>query len=149
VIHPFSGGADGISCYGAAAVDKAGNVFVEAYYSVLEFSPSPSGGWTRKSLHSFTGGPDGAGAEGGLILDSSGNIYGITSSGGHHHGIVFELAHGSQGAFTEEILHDFEGGSDGDFPEFNYLTLDAKGNIYGTTPNGGASNSGVVFELIR
>jgi uncharacterized repeat protein (TIGR03803 family) len=147
VIHPFSGGADGMSSYGGAAVDKAGNIFVEAYFSVLEFSPSSGGGWTKKNLHNFTGGADGAGAAGGLILDSSGNIYGMTNYGGHHHGAVFELTRGSQGNWTEEILHNFEGGSDGDFPEFNYLTLDPKGNVHGTTQNGGSSNSGIVFEL--
>ena len=149
VIHPFSGGADGIASPGAPALDKAGNIFVEAYFSVLEFSPSSSGGWSKKILHNFTGGPDGAEAEGGLTLDSSGNIYGMTSSGGHHRGTVFELIRGSQGNWTEELLHNFEGGSDGDFPVFNYLALDSKGNVYGTTQNGGASNSGVVFELIR
>jgi uncharacterized repeat protein (TIGR03803 family) len=149
VIHPFSGGADGISSYGAAAVDKTGNVFVEAYYSVFEFSPSSNGGWTKKNLHNFTGGADGSEASGGLTLDSSGNIYGMTDTGGHHHGTVFELIRGPQGNFAEEILHNFEGGTDGDFPEFNYLTLDSKGNIYGTTQNGGASNTGIVFELSR
>jgi uncharacterized repeat protein (TIGR03803 family) len=149
VIHPFAGGADGISSPGAPAIDKAGNVFVEADFSLLEFSPSSSGGWTRKDLHNFTGNADGADAAGGVILDSSGNIYGMTSTGGHHHGTVFELTHSSQGSFAEEILHNFEGGADGDFPYYNYLTLDSKGNIYGTTANGGASNGGVVFEVSR
>jgi uncharacterized repeat protein (TIGR03803 family) len=149
VIHPFRGGADGTSSYGAVAIDKAGSLLVEGYFSVLEFSPSSSGGWTRKNLHTFTGGSDGADALGGLTLDSNGNIFGMTSTGGHHRGTVFELTHGSQGNWTEEILHNFEGGSDGDFPVFNYLTLDSKGNVYGTTPSGGSSNAGVVFELSR
>jgi uncharacterized repeat protein (TIGR03803 family) len=148
VIHAFRGGSDGTASYGVVAIDKTGNLFVEGYFSVFEFSPS-SGGWTTKNLHNFTGGTDGASALGGLTLDGAGNLYGMTNTGGHHHGTVFELTQSLQGNWTEEILHNFAGGNDGDFPVFNYLVVDAKGNVYGTTPSGGLSNAGVVFEITR
>ena len=48
-------------------------------------------------------------------------------------------------AQTETVLHNFTG-PDGAYPKSN-LTSDGKGNFYGTTFEGGASNSGAVFEL--
>ena len=48
------------------------------------------------------------------------------------------------GAFT--VLHSFTG-PDGGNPSAVGLTLDASGNLYGTTSGGGASGSGVVFKL--
>jgi uncharacterized repeat protein (TIGR03803 family) len=49
-------------------------------------------------------------------------------------------------AATEKILHTFTGGNDGDAPE-SALIFDLKGNLYGTTPAGGAYGYGTVFEL--
>lgn len=43
------------------------------------------------------------------------------------------------------MLHSFTG-PDGENPE-STVTLDAKGNLYGTTPNGGANIAGVVFRI--
>jgi uncharacterized repeat protein (TIGR03803 family) len=43
-------------------------------------------------------------------------------------------------------LHNFTGGADGSSPVAN-LTLDKLGNLYGTTPGGGAYTWGTVFEL--
>jgi hypothetical protein len=54
-----------------------------------------------------------------------------------------------------QVLHSFSGGTDGSSPVAN-LVADAAGNLYGTTPNGGANincegnaaiGCGVVFEL--
>jgi len=42
-------------------------------------------------------------------------------------------------------MHSFSGGSDGQYPWNAGLVLDAKGNAYGTTLQGGSS--GTVFEL--
>jgi uncharacterized repeat protein (TIGR03803 family) len=42
-------------------------------------------------------------------------------------------------------VHRFTGGPDGDYP--NGLTMDSKGNLYGTTTLGGTYNVGVVFEI--
>src|SRR5271167_1575781 len=48
-------------------------------------------------------------------------------------------------AQTLTVLHSFTGGSDGSNPAAG-LTVDAAGNFYGTTPNGGAGY-GTVFKL--
>jgi uncharacterized repeat protein (TIGR03803 family) len=51
-------------------------------------------------------------------------------------------------ASSETVLHSFGCcGTDGTGPVLANLVVDAAGNIYGTTPNGGAYHSGVVFEL--
>jgi uncharacterized repeat protein (TIGR03803 family) len=44
------------------------------------------------------------------------------------------------------VLYSFTGGSDGGSP-YAGLIADSKGNLYGTTFQGGASKVGVVFEL--
>lgn len=47
---------------------------------------------------------------------------------------------------TYEVLHSFDG-SDGGGPFAGLLTLDPRGNIYGTTTYGGAFGSGTLFQL--
>ena len=46
----------------------------------------------------------------------------------------------------EIVLHSFAGGADGAHPQAGLLA-DAKGNLYGTTPLGGAFRQGTAFEL--
>jgi len=41
---------------------------------------------------------------------------------------------------TENILHAFQAGSDGYFPEFYPVAVDSAGNVYGTTTYGGTGN---------
>ncbi len=45
-----------------------------------------------------------------------------------------------------KVLHAFTGGSDGG-GVYGGVTLDAKGNVYGTTSGGGAYGYGTVFRL--
>ena len=49
-------------------------------------------------------------------------------------------------AQTYKVLYSFTGGADGAFP-FGALVGDHAGNLYGTTPYGGASGYGTVFKL--
>lgn len=80
--------------------------------------------------------------------DKAGNLHGTTFTGGHHRGTVFELKPGADGAWTEKILYAFKPtGQDGAYPEYDTLVLDASGNLYGTTQNGGTSHFGTVFEI--
>jgi uncharacterized repeat protein (TIGR03803 family) len=66
----------------------------------------------------------------GLVMDASGNLYGTTQAGGAYSmGTAFKLS--PNGAFT--LLHTFGStANDGTAPEAP-LTLDSKGNLYGTT----------------
>src|ERR1019366_10452272 len=50
-------------------------------------------------------------------------------------------------AAQEQVLHNFNNNStDGAYPQAS-LILDAAGNLYGTTSQGGTYNYGTVFEL--
>jgi uncharacterized repeat protein (TIGR03803 family) len=57
--------------------------------------------------------------------------------------VVFQLT-----PQVENVLHSFTGGYDG-FGPGGGVAFDATGNILGTTPDGGASASGVVYEVSR
>ena len=85
----------------------------------------------------------------GLIFDRAGNLYGATASGGSGNGgSVFELSPNGSGSWTVTLLHAFlSAPTDGDTPR-GTLIIDAAGNLYGTTYYGGATNNGMVFELM-
>ena len=94
--------------------------------------------------YSFTGGSDGANPVGGLIEDGSFNLYGTTKNDGDAgFGTVFELVAFGGGM---KVLHTFAAGGDGANPEGS-LVMDADGNLYGTTLEGGAHNQGTAFKL--
>jgi len=100
--------------------------------------------WIETVLYRFQGGSDGAYPEyaDDLVFDQAGNIYGTTSgdSSGND-GTVFELSP-SNGGWTETILHHFTNAEQ----PFAGVTFDTAGNLYGTTPNGGAGY-GTVYKL--
>jgi uncharacterized repeat protein (TIGR03803 family) len=52
----------------------------------------------------------------------------------------------AQAAAADNVLHSFQGGTDGSYPQAG-LTSDAAGNLYGTTFQGGTVGVGTVFEL--
>jgi uncharacterized repeat protein (TIGR03803 family) len=121
-----------------------------AYGSGTVFKLTPTeAGWTETILHSFGNGTDGAYPVAGLILDKKGNLYGMTPAGGAYVcgsegcGTVFKLTPSG----TETILYNFENnGTDGNTP-WAGLVMDAKGNLYGTTQEGGVYGIGTVFKL--
>jgi uncharacterized repeat protein (TIGR03803 family) len=99
---------------------------------------------TYSVLYSFLCEPDGANPYAPLVRDSAGNLYGTTFSGGvYDWGTVFKLTPGG----TEMLLHSFEPPHDGQGPEWAGLIIDARGNLYGTTPFGGEKGAGAVYEL--
>ncbi len=100
----------------------------------------------EKVLYTFTGGVDGGNPSSGLISDNAGNLYGMTGGGGANRlGTVFKLQL-SNGRWTEVVLHSFGYLGDGISP-LGGLIMDKAGNLYGTTPAGGAHVFGTVFEL--
>ncbi|MGA2903244.1 MAG: choice-of-anchor tandem repeat GloVer-containing protein [Candidatus Korobacteraceae bacterium] len=111
--------------------------------SVFQLSRS-SGQWTFAVLHTF---PSGEGPVGNLAVDRAGSIYGAT--GGFEWGNVFRVSP-SNGTWTYTSLHDFTGSSDGASP-FGGVSIDANGNLYGTTFGGGSGQGfngwGVVYEI--
>ncbi len=103
---------------------------------------------TLTTLVSFYGG-NGAGPSGGLIADAQGNLFGTTALGGAKSmGTVFEILKTRNGYDTSPtVLVDFDG-NNGSEPSAA-LVADAKGNLFGTTVSGGASNFGTVFEIVK
>ena len=145
------GGNDGSNPVAGLIFDPFGNLYgttqgacdqgAGAVYALMR----QSGSWTESVLHLFTG-SDGASPSGTLTIDSAGSLYGTTAAGGQHSlGTVFKLSpSGGQWILTD--LHDFDG-SDGSSPVSSNVVLDAHGNLYGTTSQGGAFGQGVVWKI--
>jgi len=141
VLYSFTGGADGATpAHSDVIFDSVGNLYGTAYsggangYGVV-FELSPAGAsWTETVLYSFANTPDGANPVNSLIMDPAGNLFGRTLYGGGGNGIVFKLSP-SGGGWTEQVIYaaETEASNAG-------LTMDAAGNIFGTTYS-------TVFEL--
>jgi uncharacterized repeat protein (TIGR03803 family) len=98
---------------------------------------------TFTDLYNFTIGHDGGNPYAGLIRDSKGNLYGTTYWGGSSGwGTVFKVDKTGK----ETVLYNFTGRADGANPAAGVIR-DSKGNLYGTTYDGGAFNWGVVFKV--
>jgi uncharacterized repeat protein (TIGR03803 family) len=151
VLYSFSGGTDGSVPDGGVIKNKRGDLFgtttaggTSGFGTVYMIA-----GTMETVLHSFTGGTDGAVPEAGLAMDAAGNLYGTTYQGGPAgNGTVFKLTAPKKknGAWTETVLYSFGTGTDGVNP-IGGVTLDAKGNLYGTTSVGGAYGDGTIFEV--
>jgi uncharacterized repeat protein (TIGR03803 family) len=152
-LYTFTGGTDGALPLGGLVQDPAGNLYGvtraggdvdcnSGYGCGTVFEVDTAG--TETVLHNFIGGNDGTWPV-GLVRDQAGNFYGATSGGGlFGNGTVFKLDPTGQ----ETVLYSFTGEYDGSQPGAA-VVLDAAGNIYGTTTEGGASSCycGVAFML--
>ncbi len=155
-IYSFAGGNDGEYTDTELAIDSAGNLYGTSvqggtFGSGTVFQLAPSGsGWTHTVLYNFTGGADGGEPYKGVTLDVHGNLYGtaVTGGGGSCEGgcgVVYKLTN-SGGVWTQSVIHAFTGGNDGSGPG-SPVALDKHGNLYGTTPTGGAKGFGVIYEM--
>jgi uncharacterized repeat protein (TIGR03803 family) len=104
------------------------------------------------TLYNFTAGSDGAYPYGGVAIGAGGALYGFTAQGGAACGTpgcgtFYSVAPppAGQTAWTESILYQFKGGSDGATP-YSTPVANKKGVLFGTTAQGGNGN-GTVFEL--
>jgi uncharacterized repeat protein (TIGR03803 family) len=159
VLHRFTGGADGGAPLALPIRDQVGNLYGTANFGGdlscnggggcgVVYRVTPSGKETV--LYRFKGKHDGAFPTASLTRDRSGDLYGTVPTGGDTNcnppygcGIVFKLNRKGQ----EIVLHRFHGtGGDGSFPQAGLL-LDASGNLYGTTSEGGAHGGGTVFKI--
>jgi uncharacterized repeat protein (TIGR03803 family) len=152
---------DGNSPMAGVIEDSEGNLYGTtayggAYGEGVVFKLSSAGAETV--LYSFCSDQefcsDGAAPTAAVIMDSDGNLYGTTSSGGANGaGTVFKLTSSGE----ESVLYSFcsqANCEDGAYPDAN-LIMDGEGNLYSTTPFGGANTSacnsglgcGTVFKL--
>jgi uncharacterized repeat protein (TIGR03803 family) len=148
-LYSFKAGPDGVGpAFGSLALGPHGALFGTTEgggYFGTAFAVCVCAG-REVQIHSFGIGTDGAQPIGGLVMDSAGNLYGTASLGGAYgNGTVFEEVR-SGDSWTESTLYSFIGSNDGTNPASG-VTLDAQGNIYGTTSLGGANGAGVVYEL--
>ena len=152
VLHRFGHGQDGGQPTNGVAFDRSSNFYGTAnlggaYNNGAIFEVTHSDGyWTESLIYSFTGGNDGGTPVSGVTLDKAGNLYGTTSFGGlYGTGVVYELSPSPSG-WTETVLYNFEGQSDGEFPVGGVI-MDKAGNIYGSTFLGGHNGGGTVYQL--
>jgi uncharacterized repeat protein (TIGR03803 family) len=166
VIYAFGGGTDG-GLPSTPVFDKAGNIYGSGADGgiinncwggygpigcgvVFKISPLGGGKWQESVLYAFTGGIDGNQPDAGLVFDK-GSLYGTTWSGGVSNGsatatgVLFGLSPQPGGGWKEHVAQSFTG-SNGSIP-LSKPVVDAAGNLYGTTLDGGADGFGVIFEV--
>jgi uncharacterized repeat protein (TIGR03803 family) len=175
VIHTFcqrNGCIDGSQVvFDKLVVDVAGNVYGTTSGGgranrgiVFELSPNGRGGWIYSVIYNFCSAMncrDGMSPVGNLtyagdqqraLYDGTSPLYGATSAGGSHFsGTAFVLSERVNGHRQEDVLyafciHNLSGCPDGSTPSGG-MTMDASGNIFGLTFNGGATNRGTLFKL--
>jgi uncharacterized repeat protein (TIGR03803 family) len=151
MIYSFAGNADGEYLDTELVMDSAGNLYGTTvqggrFAAGTVFQVTPAG--VHTVLYSFTGGPDGGEPYKGVTLDAAGNLYGTAVTGGSGCdggcGVVYKLTN-SAGTWTQSVIHTFNS-SDGEGPG-SPVSFDKHGNLYGTTPIGGANGLGVVYQL--
>ena len=146
-------GPNGRQPLGGLIADAAGNLYGTTHQGGSTFVPQVAVGFgtifkytpatnTFTTLASFTN-DNGRLPLNDLVIDSHGNLFGTTDQGGEDsEGTIFELAAGSSTIVTLASFDDTSGGE-----PFAPLTVDAKGNLYGTTSSEGPGGLGAVFEL--
>ena len=128
VLHTFgqSLGVDGSFPNGDLIMDKAGNIYGTTnagggyrpgYGSggtVFELARASNGPWSYATVFSFNNKGGGSYPNAGLAMDAAGNLYGTTIGTNYDtgkevggDGIVFKLTRGSDGEWTETVLHTF------------------------------------------
>jgi uncharacterized repeat protein (TIGR03803 family) len=159
VLYSFAGGDDGQNPYSSSGVvfDDVGNLYGTTSAggtgcggigcgTVYQLTRAGSG-WKENLLYSFQGGTDGDSPWGvGVIFDQSGNLCGATSeNGAGGAGTVYELTP-TGGSWTFALIYSLGDGLGAVGPRAS-LTMDATGNLYGTTVYYGAYDFGSVFKL--
>ena len=141
-------GPNGTDPVAGLTIDAAGNLFGATAYGGTAGDGTlfelVKGAKAVTTLATFNG-ANGAVPQSLLTADAAGNLFGVTNSGGSNNvGTVFELVKGATAVTT---LASFTG-NNGAFGEGG-VTVDAAGNIYGTTVYGGTTGPGTIFELAK
>jgi len=169
VIYAFLGqdGGDGYYPQGNLVFDAAGNIYGTTLHGgstgggiVYELTPS-YGTWAETALYSAGLGGEGSKVVGGVVFDRLGNLYSATENGQFENcGSVFQLSPSDSGWLEQTLLtlfaYDCTSQSmtiprpatllrQGKHP-FG-VTIDAAGNVIGSSANVSDSTWGMVWEL--
>jgi uncharacterized repeat protein (TIGR03803 family) len=176
VIHDFDSSIfanDGAYSNAGVVFDGSGNLYGTTEFGgdflcdcgiVYQLKPEQNGQWTENIHYTFIGisrgGTDVSFPTSGVFVDAGDRIFGTGSGGGDVNcndgcGGVYELIPKQDGSYREVVLHIFTGNKDGIQPSGG-VTVDAKGNVYGTTEFGGGAGCnnggfgcGTVFQLTK
>ncbi len=156
VIHNFTGASDG-ALPAAGVTLKSGNLYGTASAggqccgSVFELMRVGSN-WVTVPISILSIGGHYPLAR--IVFGPDDHPYGTTQAGGGRNaGLIFNLiapatiCKMASCFWKENIVYEFQGGSDGAEPIFGDLAWDGQGNIYGTTSAGGYDGYGTVYEL--
>ena len=161
ILYNFTSASGGIGAEHELVLDSAGNVYgvtttggdvltcniygglwrSPGCGTVFELSPSSAGLWNETVLYTFPAPANGNGeweywgATGGPFLDSAGDVFAPGELG------IVELQPAGQGQWSSTLL-PYVGG----FP-VGSLAMDAAGNVFGATTDGGSAGRGSVFEI--
>lgn len=151
---------DGAEPVAGVSVDAMGRIYGTAQGGAMHVGAlfkleQVAGHWTESVVHDFCSDFDGTICHDGMnpgfppLIDANGDLTGTTAGDGEHdHGIIFKIAMGgAHPKFTK--LHSFctlSHCNDGS-AVFGGLTMDASGNLFGTTVQGGFHDCGTLFEL--
>lgn len=138
VLYSFTGGSEGGGMFLAEGlvIDPSGNIYGAAlgggaygFGVVFQLTPGSDGTWTETLLHTFTGQNDGEFPYGRLLMDAQGHLYGTAAGGPHDYGVLYGLAPGSNGVWTEKNIYAFTGIGGLQWP-ISGLASDQAGNLY-------------------
>jgi len=111
--------------------------------TAFELTPA-IGNWNLHLIHAFTGGNDG-GEPSAALTGSQTYLYGATSFGGYYQkGAVFALVPAENGDWTETVLYNFTGGSDGSNPDTPLLLGSGSLTGFANTP---APGGGLIYQI--
>lgn len=150
ILHSFQGGDDGYFPAGGLTFDRFGNLYGPTAGggsggggTVFTLTPS-SGSWAFQTIYPLVGQQceEPPGPYDTLAIDGTGSLYGATLCDGSG-GNVFKLTPRPDGGWTYLNVYQFDNGYGG---LVGGVTLDANGNIFGTSWQGG-ENYGAVWEI--
>jgi len=145
-LHTFTGESDGAYPSAGLVIGPNGALYGTTFAgafgvgTIYELRPPATACktalcyWDLTVLHGFTGNVSDGGhpGYGNVTFDQAGNMYGTTTlNGADGCGVVWKLTP-SGGGWTETVVYNFTGGTDGCNPEAGVI-FDSAGNMYGAT----------------